>query len=567
MRARPSTSQTPLFAAPTDRTKSRRSDAIYGTHAYHTKVPPAVAAAYIDEYCRPGGTVLDPFCGSGMTGVGAALVGREALLSDISPAAVHIARNYCEPCDPAAFEDAVARVLEAVGSEIEAFYATDYKGAPATVEHVVWSDVRLCPACSTTTLLWDHRHEGLRRLACRACGHTADKSAFTYAGEAPVEASLTVSETRTQVTRPVIGSDTRDVSAPPNLWIPDVPFGAERPMWRKQHQDMGIADAAAFFSSRNLAAIALLWSAAAQQPDPRLRDALRFSITAVINRASRRYQWNAKRPTNVLGGTLYVSSIRYEWNVMSLWRRKVAAVLRLFTQRPVAGGVRVRQESATALSVPDASIDYCFCDPPFGAHIVYSDSSLLWEAWLADLTDRDQEAIIVRSGSHAKSVDAYAALMRGSFEEIRRVLKPDALATVVFQATDTAVWAAISDAARDAGLTIVDVATLDKGQPSFKQIKGRTAGERVAQTDVVMTFRKADEALRPSHQAIRPEELIAAEIRDAGDGCVSVGHLFSLVAAECLRQSVQPLSYACVAGIVDELTGDPEEIKAPLAVL
>jgi len=37
--------------------------------------------------------VLDPIAGSGMTGLGAATVGRRAVLNDLSPAAVHIARN------------------------------------------------------------------------------------------------------------------------------------------------------------------------------------------------------------------------------------------------------------------------------------------------------------------------------------------------------------------------------------------------------------------------------------------------------------------------------------------
>jgi ribosomal protein S27AE len=167
------TSQMPLFVQPDDRTKVNRSGAIYGTHAYHTKVPPIVAAAYIDEHCPADGTVLDPFCGSGMTGVGAGLVGRRAVLSDISPAAVHIARNYCQPCDSAAFSAAVERVLEAVGAEIDDLYCTELEGADATVEHVVWSDVRACPTCATTTLLRDHRSEGLRTLTCATCGRDA----------------------------------------------------------------------------------------------------------------------------------------------------------------------------------------------------------------------------------------------------------------------------------------------------------------------------------------------------------------------------------------------------------
>lgn len=556
----------PLFAEPGHRTKANRSGAIYGTHAYHTKVPPTVAAAYIEEHCPAGGMVLDPFCGSGMTGVGAGLVGRRAVLSDISPAAVHIARNYCEPCDPERFFAAVQRVLDVVRDEIDDLYRTEHHDESATVEHVVWSDVRACPMCSTTTLVWDHRANGLRTLTCANCGNAGTKAAFSYVGEQAVEVSISVGSSRGQIVRGPKPHDLRELARPTNYWIPAVAFGSDRPMWRKQHADMGIVDVAGFFSSRNLTALAMLWAAVNEEPDPRLRDALRFSTTAIINRASRRYQWNAKRPTNVLGGTLYVSSLRYEWNVMSLWRRKVAAVRRLFAQRPVDGGIAVRRESATALSVVDASIDYCFCDPPFGAHIVYSDSSLLWEAWLADLTDREQEAIVVRAGTHSKSVEMYGDLMRASFSEIKRVLKPEALATVVFQATDANVWAVVSDAARDAGLTIVDVSTLDKGQPSFKQIKGREAGERVAQTDVVMTFQKSN-AQRPTHQAVEPEDLIAAEVRDANNEEVSVGHLFSLVAAERLRQSLQPLSYESVAALVARAVANEAEEKSAVAVL
>ena len=65
-----------------------------------------------------------------------------------------------------------------------------------------------------------------------------------------------------------------------------------------------------------------------------MREALFFAFTAAVNRASKRYQWNAKRPTNVMTGTLYISSLRYEWNVWSLFRRKAADVLRYYRDFP-----------------------------------------------------------------------------------------------------------------------------------------------------------------------------------------------------------------------------------------
>src|SRR5438045_8708271 len=98
-------------------------------------------------------------------------------------------------------------------------------------------------------------------------------------------------------------------------------------MWRAAHRSMGINDAAGFFTKRNLHALAALRHAIVAQNDGRIREALLFAFTACVNRASRRYQWNIKRPTNVMTGTLYISSLRYEWNVWSLLRRQAADAL------------------------------------------------------------------------------------------------------------------------------------------------------------------------------------------------------------------------------------------------
>jgi len=48
--------------------------------------------------------------------------GRHALLSDVSPAAVHIARNYTTACDPDAFATALAEVAAAIKPTIAWLY-------------------------------------------------------------------------------------------------------------------------------------------------------------------------------------------------------------------------------------------------------------------------------------------------------------------------------------------------------------------------------------------------------------------------------------------------------------
>ncbi|HMO00356.1 MAG TPA: DNA methyltransferase [Miltoncostaeaceae bacterium] len=533
----------------------RRSSSLYGVHAYHTKIPAEAITGFIEAHSEPGDVVLDPFCGSGMTGVAAGLIDRRAVLNDLSPAAVHIASNYTAPCDPAAFNDAVRRVLHQVGDRIADLYRTTHDGRAAQIEYLVWSELRRCTACGEDLLLWNAREAGLRSLTCPRCRHEAAKADLPIVGERAVEANLSRPGGQ-RIVRPAVEADLRpDLDLPGLPWYPDMPFDASRPMWRRGHDDLGITSVADFYSERNLTALSLLWDAASNEPEERLRSALRFSLTAIANRASRRYQWNAKRPTNVLGGTLYISSLRYEWNVLSLWQRKTRAVTKLFAARVAApGAVDVVQGSATALPLADESIDYCFTDPPFGSHIVYSDASLLWEAWLNDLTDREREAIVVRTGDQAKTVDDYGALLRGAFGEIRRVLRPRARATVVFQASDPDTWSAVYDAAAQVGLGFLEATTLSKGQPSFKQIKGQREGEMVAETDVVLTFSRE---ASPRHLAlgITAEDAVRAASRAAlaAGRPTSAGALFADVNARLLRGAARPIGIRDVRKLLDQI--------------
>ena len=41
----------------------------YKLHPYYTKQPSNVVGEYIRHFCPEGGLVVDPFCGSGVTGI------------------------------------------------------------------------------------------------------------------------------------------------------------------------------------------------------------------------------------------------------------------------------------------------------------------------------------------------------------------------------------------------------------------------------------------------------------------------------------------------------------------
>jgi hypothetical protein len=212
-------------------------------------------------------------------------------------------------------------------------------------------------------------------------------------------------------------------SEPVSDWYPTAPFGSDREMWRKSHEVMGIASVDRFYTRRNLRALAALWRLVNATKDDRLRAALRFAFTAMVNRASRRYQWNAKRPTNVQTGTLYIASLNYEWNVLSLFRRKLRAVHGYYAANPMfLGRAAVMRESATVLAgVAEDSVDYIFTDPPFGANIYYADCAILWESWLGEYTDPRDEILIhtKQRDRRGNSLADYERLMTQAFTRMR----------------------------------------------------------------------------------------------------------------------------------------------------
>ena len=553
-----------------------RATSAYNVHAYHTKVPPEAITPYIERHTAPGQVCLDPFAGSGMTGVAAALSGRRAILNDLSPAAVHIAENYTRPCDPDALLSAARRLLDWAEPQIEPLYETKCPTCeePARTEYLVWSDLRACPICSTVLSIWDLRGgDSLRRLTCPTCGSEFDKVKARVVGEKPVLVNLScaacgagrqeVVPSAEDLTKAAMTQD----QAP--FWHPDLPFGKDWEMWRGGHRDLGIERVADFWSARNLFALSVLFEGIRREPDERLREALLWIFTAIVNRASRRYQWNAKRPTNVLGGTLYIASIRYEWNVLSLFGRKLRAAVAYYRSTPLPeGAVSVIEGSATDLSsIPDQSVDYVFTDIPFGANIFYADASLLWEAWLGRLTDRSLEAV-VSAKRPGKSVADYRDLMTKAFAEIRRVLRPDAAATIVFQNTDGTVWQAIRDAAIDSGLHLVSATTMHKSQPSFKGVKAMQEGERVAATDVVMTFSTTARDTIGVTAAEDAETVVRAAIEQdlaqVGTGRVrEVGHLYAVAMGALVNAGVstEGWTFDRIAALAGRIAPSTEQLR------
>ena len=98
-----------------------RTDPIYNCHSYLTKVPIAAIQPFIETFTKPGDTIADFFAGSGMTGLAALTLGRNARLSDISALGQHIAQGYLAQAPSIAVSQAVDQVVRDARAKMGAF--------------------------------------------------------------------------------------------------------------------------------------------------------------------------------------------------------------------------------------------------------------------------------------------------------------------------------------------------------------------------------------------------------------------------------------------------------------
>ncbi len=494
-----------------------RSDPVYMAHAYLTKVPVAAIIPFIEAFTEPGHVVLDPFAGSGMTGVASLVTGRRARLFDVSVLGRHIGVNYVSLVDAGELHERGEAVARQAQERVGDVYAVACAacGARAQLAKTVWSSVIECGGCRGPVNYYRALEDAAWRreyMTCPHCG-TAVGSRDPRLREEPVLDSIRCECSPTQIEQrwsaPLHASDAE------GLRWPDAAIDETRQMYAASALGRhGLTSTAAFYSHRNVCALAALRSAIDGVGEPQMRSKLLFSFTAILTRASKRYQWSRRRPLNAANTNYYVAPVFYEWNVFDLFARKVQAATRsdewIKRTRGAAAvydsacGPDVRYEIASAdrLPLPDDSVDYVFTDPPFGSNIFYSDMNLFQEAWLDDTTDPATEAVVDRTdtGGPRRTAQRYEAILTGAFKECRRVLKPGGRMTVLFGNSSGAMWQLLQRSIAAAGLEVIPelIAVLDKGQRS---VKGLASGfENVATLDLMLTLRPASclsEALQP----------------------------------------------------------------------
>lgn len=502
-----------------------KNNPIYMAHAYHTKVPHPAIMRYILHYTQPGDIVFDGFCGTGMTGVAAQLCGsqkdvlalnekdikvgvRHAICSDLSPIASLIAATYNLKFDPIAFERKATKILNQVEEELGWMYETEVNGKIAKINNTIWSDVFVCPSCGQEIVLWnesvDVENETIKdSFPCTCCGTICSKKNMEKAWEThydsllnetvtqnkkvPVRINYTLGGRRgekgiEEIDKQLLSKvDSLSMKAMPTNRMP---IGDES----RRNDKSGITHTHHFYTKRSFIYLSRIFNLA--QGDIFLETWLTSVLFSTTQMNKFRFSG-----TGITSGTLYIPSINWEFTPYNTLKKKITSFSGIFYLN--RGNSSISVNSATSITnLAPSTIDYIFTDPPFGANIMYSELSSIWEGWIKVQTNTKEEAII--NNVQGKALFEYQALMNCSFKEYYRILKPGKWLTIEFSNTSASVWNSIQNALQGVGFVVVNVAALDKKQGSFKAVTTTTA---VKQDLVITCYKPTDELINKFEQS------------------------------------------------------------------
>ena len=308
-----------------------KHDPIYKAHTYHTKVPPKAIEKFLRHYTRTGDVILDPYAGSGMSGVAGSLVGgRTVIQSDLAPAATHIAGGYAQPWDIPSFRRQAQGILEAAKSQSQLrFRAVEDGRSVGEIKYCVWSDVFVCDSCGESYTFAkaavNLKEESiLSKYHCPICGAIQAKSSANYARETIFDPYLqqTITWNKRQpfwivyekggkrIKREMNEAEIHDASIPPlkaeASHFTIVPFMFRQGRWGCLYRagyHYGMTHSHHFYTWRSLAVLDYIWNLI-EESSAALRHHLRFWFLATAMKCSRLMAYNADGIGRVMKGNL-----------------------------------------------------------------------------------------------------------------------------------------------------------------------------------------------------------------------------------------------------------------------
>lgn len=454
-------------------------------HKYWGKKPFNEISKFIEKYSDPDDSVMDCFCGSGVTLIEAVKANRKAVGVDLNPIAIKLAQASLTPVDIDTINKTFKSIKKKLQKQIYSLYEMEYEGEETMVTHTIWENGEPIEVWYCT----DRDRKKIR------VGNDMDKEMMMNPAISP-------------------------------LWYPEsIMFENSRINVGKEQK---VSD---LFTPRALVGLSLLLDEIKKIDDPAVRTVFELTLSGTLSQASnlvfviRGRKKNEGCPPKAEVGSwvigYWVPDEHFEINVWNCFENRFKRILKgeqeifdLFSEIPadtLKNQYTLINGSATDIPISDNSIDYVFIDPPHANRILYMEQSLMWNAWLgldANINWNDEIIVSEAKDRKDKNTDNYNDLLGKAFTEITRCLKHEKYFSLAFNCLDDDTWIDTLNLFVEHGYEIRDIVPLEYSATSVIQDNRKNA----LKTDFVLTFQNmgntALKKIKFRNDDIELEELI-----------------------------------------------------------
>jgi SAM-dependent methyltransferase len=411
-------------------------------HKYFARRPWNVFNELISHYTSAGETILDPFCGGGVTLVEALKLGRRTIGVDLNPLATYVTEMECRYLNIPLFEASFSKFRNRLEARITRLYRTQCTkcGAAAVADWIQWDE--------------DNRKMLRIKFACPSCKSLGEKKP---------------SDKDRRLSKEIDRTFDRQVKDE-GLWYPmtRIPGGDKTDSLLKKNLMFFYE----LFTKRNLLALSLLLKGIDQVGDAEAKDFLRFVFSSSLKWASRQSHLRGHIVEGWAMHAYWIYPKSLEINVWNTFQRRFRAVVRGkkytgeqfgrsarsahdYTELAATNGTYlVLNRSSAKLPMPDDSIDAIITDPPYGGNVNYAELADYWLVWIDEgrIIDKRQEVVINKT--QGKKLEDYSSLLGEVMAECYRVLKPEHYLVSTFNSRDIRTVASFIEAASKNGFVL-----------------------------------------------------------------------------------------------------------------
>lgn len=422
---------------------------LYRCMKYWGKKPHNVWYEYIKNYVPSNGVFLDPFCGSGMSGIEAIRAGCKAVCLDINPLTSFIFDVMCSDFNQKEFENNANHLISDIMNDLT--YRSLYCYKPSYILHnSKYKDGKCYECCFVNEI-------------------TGEKCA-----EVPDQIDLKTI------------SDSKKTTIP--FKFPNIEFRDSDAYSSCLKNKIG-TNFSNLYTNRNLYVLSLIFDKILKLGNEHIKMQCLFAFIQTVHLSTRMCLPRSKQTRRDFSTSwgrsgYFVANSEMEMNPLLLFQNncfgKQSVISCLNSLKKYVGKIRGKKISGdTKLDfsedynlwygvvdskklsslISQESVDFVLTDPPYGGLIQYLDLSTIWLSWLSIYKpneycpDYEHEITINKHNTSLKFQNDMISVLK----EIEKVLKPSSKLVLTFNNKKMDVWNALLSAIQYSGFEIEKV--------------------------------------------------------------------------------------------------------------